>query len=111
MQNEVEVIEKKEKKPLSKKRIVAIVAIVLAALLLTPVVNQCVIMAFGGTLYRSASLLQNTHVYAENIYVEGGVLHYTIVNDTIKEIQVTREGGRGIQKLVEGKYYGKRKKH
>ena len=84
MQNEV--IEKKEKKPLGKKRIVAIVAIALAALLLTPVVNQCIIELFNGELYEQDGFLQNTHVYVENVYVEDGAVHFTVVNDTIKDL-------------------------
>ena len=85
MQNEV--VEEKIKKPLSKKRIVAIVALSLVAvLLLVPVVNQCIIELFNGELYEQDGFLQNTHIYAENAYVEDGVIHYTIVNDTIKEL-------------------------
>ena len=85
MQNEV--VEEKEKKPLSKKRIVAIVALSLVALLLlVPIINQCVIELFNGELYEQDGFLQNTHIYAENAYVEDGVIHYTIVNDTIKEL-------------------------
>ena len=85
MQNEV--VEEKTKKPFSKKRIVAIVALSLVAvLLLVPVVNQCIIELFNGELYEQDGFLQNTHIYAENAYVEDGVIHYTIVNDTIKEL-------------------------
>ena len=86
MQNEV--IEKKEKKPLSKKRIVAIVALSLVAvLLLVPIINQCIIELFNGELYEQDGLLQNSRVYVENVYVQDGAVHYTLVNDTIKEIR------------------------
>ena len=85
MQNEV--IEKKEKKPLSKKRIVAIVALSLVAVLvLVPVVNQCVIALFDGEFYEQDGLLQNSRVYVENVYVQDGVLHFTVVNDTIEDL-------------------------
>ncbi len=101
MQNEV--IEKKEKKPLSKKRIVAIVALSLVAvLLLVPIINQCIIELFNGELYEQDGRLQNTHVYMENVYVEDGVLHYTLVNDTIKEYSYILWGT--LQKYVDGEW-------
>ena len=85
MQNEV--IEKKEKKPLSKKRIAAIVALSLVAvLILVPVVNQCMIALFDGEFYEQDGLLQNSRVYVENVYVQDGVLHFTVVNDTIEDL-------------------------
>ena len=35
-----------------------------------------------GTLYEQNGLVLNDRVYMENIYVEDGVLHYTVVNKT-----------------------------
>ena len=101
MQNEV--IEKKEKKPLSKKRIVVIVAIALVAvLLLVPIASQCVIALFNGEFYEQDGFLQNTHVYIENAYVEDGVLHYTIVNDTIMGLYYASEPP--VEEYVDGEW-------
>lgn len=101
MQNEV--IEKKEKKPLGKKRIVAIVAIALVAvLLLIPVVSQCVIELFNGKVYEQDGHLFSPRVYVENIYVEDGVVHYTIVNKTIQELSCT--SGWQVEKYVDGEW-------
>ena len=108
MQNEV--IEKKEKKPLSKKRIVAIVALSLVAvLILVPVVNQCVIALLDGEAYEQDGRRLNTHIYAENVYVEGGVIHYTIVNNTLKELKPRAgysplTGETHLEQYVDGKW-------
>ncbi len=97
MQNEVEVIEKKEKKPLSKKRIAAIVALSLVAvLLLVPIINQCVIVLFDEEVYEENGIRLATHVYAKNAYAEDGVVYYTVVNDTIRELIPT-----GVSVLTE----------
>ena len=103
MQNEVEVIEKKEKKPLSKKRIVAIVALSLVAvILLAPVVNQCLIELFNGKVYEQDGSLVSPRVSVENIYVESDMLHYTIVNGTIQELSCRRYSY--VEKYVDGEW-------
>ena len=91
MQNEV--MEQKEKKPLSKKgKLVRILIVVLAALLLlgggwcggwfaneylnkeTPFVHGCFMKQDGK--------LTNCKIRLENIYIEGNELYYTVVNET-----------------------------
>ena len=108
MQNEVEVIEKKEKKPLSKKRIVAIVALSLVAVLvLVPIVNQCVIVLFDEEGYEENGIRLTTDMYAKNAYAEDGVVYYTLVNDTIREfiptgVSVLKE--TVVEKYVDGEW-------
>ena len=79
MQNEVEVIEKKEKKPLGKKGIVLRILIVVLALLVL------VGAFFGitrGRFYKEDGVYMNSFITIKDVYLEDHVLHYTVVNKT-----------------------------
>ena len=96
MQNEV--MEQKEKKPLSKKgKLLRILAIVLAALLLLGGAwwgGRAALIRFGsGEFYGEGSYERNTHITLENVSVENNVLHYTIVNETIFSLHNVKADG------------------
>ena len=74
--------------------------IVMLALVLSYMLIHSLLMgALAGRLYKSDGTVQNTRVYMENVYVEGNVLHYTVVNHTPSDLYHTY---RFVQQKKEG---------
>lgn len=74
---------------IAKKKLLIVSAIFLSLVLLGTAVVGVDHLFLRGRAYEADGIRQNTHLYAESIAIQNGVLSYTLVNDTFHSVQMT----------------------